>query len=268
MKKSASRWLLLLLAGACTPDVSTEQTAHSPVSAPAMPAAAPAPTDTLATYSWDEEVCRYSGRYDVRRYTRQQLADTQELLARSGPLLTTESTPFQPDDIPNLSLDTLAAEYTNVRTRIQGLQLVPGATWQELRRLRLQQLEDEYRAKKLTITGFTNPSVLLNSKYSPACKEHVRGLASGNDSLTRQAWQQLVEEQKNHNGNPQHLQAQFEQQAAAPNWRQYAQADLIGFGWWNCINTTIRYVETTEKMRQHYQQLFASVQTVECADVD
>ncbi|WP_170172531.1 hypothetical protein [Hymenobacter rigui] len=259
-------WLLPGLLSACSPDTpTTEQPARAPAPSAAAQAPTPAPTDTLATFRWESEMCTYTGRYDPRKYTARQLADTHELL--SGGLLTTSATVFKPADIARLSVDTLEAEYTNVLAHINGLQPVPGAPWLEFKRRKLQELNDEYRAIKLTMQGYANPRLLLNAPYPAACKAYVRGLAAANDSLIRADWQQLVREQQRNNSIPESLQERFEQEAAAPDWHGHAQVALISFGWWNCINETIRRAEPTEQLYRQYEQLFIGVQS-ECEDVE
>jgi hypothetical protein len=258
-------WLLPGLLSACTPDTSSEQLARPAATAAPAAKVTSTPADTLATFRWEDGVCSYIGRYDKRRYTPQQLTDTHDLL--SGGLLTTTATVFRPEDIAKLSLDTLEAEYAQVRAHVRELQPVQGATWQELKRLKLQELEDEYRATKLTIQGYADPGLLVKSTYPAACKAYVRGLAAANDSLILASWQRLVREQQANNSVPESLQERFQQEASAPNWHEYAQVALISFGWWNCVNGTIRRVEPTEKMHRQYEQLFVHVKT-ECEDVD
>jgi len=256
--------LLLALAGCQSKPAATETAA--PTAAPTAPAPAPAaPPDTLATFSWESEMCTYTGRYDTRKYTARQLTDTQDLLR--GGLLSTSATVFRPEDIAKLSVDTLEAEYTKVLAHVKGLQPVPGAPWRELKRRKIQELNDQYRATRLTILGYTNPSLLVNSTYPAACKTYVRGLAANNDSMIIASWQQLVREQQKNNSIPESLQERFEQEATASNWHEYAQVALIGFGWWNCVNATIRSAEPTEQMYRQYEQLFVKVQS-ECEDVD
>ncbi|MCR5889875.1 hypothetical protein LRS06_19280 [Hymenobacter sp. J193] len=259
-------WLLPALLGACTPDTpATEQPTPPPVSGGAAAAPSQSGADSLATFHWDTEMCTFTGRYDSRKYTARQLTDTYDLLR--GGQLTTSAPVFKPADIAKLSVDTLEAEYTKVLAHIKGLQPVPGATWQELRRLKLQELNDEYRALKTTMLGYSNPSLLVNSPYPAACKAYVRGLAEKNDSVIMASWQQLVREQQKNNSVPESLQARFEQESAAPNWHEHAQVELINFGWWNCVNETIRRVEPTGKWQQQYEQLFTNVQS-ECEAVD
>lgn len=254
------------LLSACTPDTPSGQT--PPAAAPAPPAAAApavAPADTLATLHWESEMCTYTGRYDTHKYTARQLTDTHDLLR--GGLLSTSATVFRPEDIAKLSVDTLEAEYTKVLAHINGLQPVPGAPWRELKRRKLQELNDQYRATKLTMLGYANPTLLVNSTYPAACKTYVRSLAANNDSMIIASWQQLVREQQQNNGIPESLQERFEQEATTPNWHEYAQVALISFGWWNCINGTIRRAEPTEQMYRQYEQLFVQVKS-ECEDAD
>ncbi|AHJ98029.1 hypothetical protein [Hymenobacter swuensis] len=259
-------WLLPGLLSACTPDTpATEQPTQDPAAVGTVEAPTDAAADTLATLHWESEMCTYTGRYDTRKYTAQQLTDTHDLLR--GGQLSTSATVFRPEDIAKLSVDTLEAEYTKVLAHIKGLQPVPDAPWRELKRRKLQEINDQYRATKLTILGYANPSLLVNSTYPAACKTYVRGLAANNDSMIIASWQQLVREQQKNNSIPESLQEQFQQEATAPNWHEYAQVALISFGWWNCVNKTIRSAEPTEKMYRQYEQLFVHVES-ECEDVD
>lgn len=266
VKYALSCCLLQALLSACSSDTVSEKTTHSAqkAGAVALPAASARP-DTLATFRWESEMCRFTGRYDPRKYSAQQLADTYELL--TGGVLATNETVFKPEDIAKLSLDTLEVEYAKVRSRMLALVLVPDPRWQKLKRRKLQALDEQYRAKKLTMQGYTNPGLLLGSSYPASCKFYIRGLATHNDTLTRQTWQQLVREQQRTNSVPESLQRRFEQEAADPNWRQHAQVALLGFGWWNCVNEALDYVEPTARMRRRYEELFTHVKS-ECEEVD
>lgn len=245
-----------------TAEPAVQLAVEPPVAPAAAPTAAPA-ADSLATFSWDDDMCHFSGRYNPRRYTRRQLTDTYTLLSIGT--LRSSATAYMPEDVAQLRPDSLEAEYARVRTQVVQLQLVPGSKWRELRRLKLQEVDDQYRAKKLTLQGYANPSQLLQSTYPASCQAYVRGLALGEDSLIRQSWVALLREQQQHNGAPEKLQQRFDQQQASANWRAYAQVALMSYGWWNCINHTIRRVQLTPALHQQYEALFSELQTA-CED--
>lgn len=174
---------------------------------------------------------------------------------------------FEPTDIDKLSLDSLEADYAKLHQQYQQLQVVPQPVWQKLKQDRLQELESEYKAKKLLIQAYINPAILLTVAYPGNCTQYVRNLATRNDSLIRRDWEQLVQERSQQNGYPQNVIARFHEQLDSPDWYRYAQVDLLSFGWWNCVNRTLPQPEPTMRMHQQYKQLFAQVQS-ECDDVD
>jgi hypothetical protein len=260
---------LALLAG-CSPDKPAEHAAAGP--APAAPsvatAAAPAasaPVDTLATYSWDSEMCHYTGRYNPRRYSKEALDNAYQLLYGSA-MLTTNTSVFRPEDVNKLHLDSLTAEYTRNLRQYRTMRLLPQPLWQKLRQQSLQELEDDYRAKKLYIEAFADPAVLLADPMSANCQRYIQGLAAHRDSLVLRDWQRFVEEQKQRNGYDTYSE-RYNREFNSPDRLLYAKIDLLTFGWWNCMNASIRRVQPTEKMFDEFTRLFTDVKT-ECEDAD
>ena len=149
----------------------------------------------------------------------------------------------------------------------RAMRVVPRPQWLKLKKLKIQEMEDDYRAKKLAITAFANPAVLLTTAYAGDCKKYARGLAAQNDSLILQDWKSLVEERKHPNGFPEAYLAQFNAQSQSEDRLLYAKIDLLTFGWWNCANASIRRVEVSEKMVGQFEKLFSNVAS-ECDDVD
>lgn len=267
MKKPLFYPLFLVFVAACSPDQPAQR--HAPPAAaqpllakpPAPPAAAP---DTLTLYEWDNDACHFTGYFNARQYSKAQLDDTWELLFGSA-LLATDATPFQPADIEKLSLDTLKAEYTRRIAHYRAMRVVPRPQWLRLKKLKIREMEDDYRAKKLTIAAFANPAVLLATAYAGDCKKYARGLAAQNDSLILQDWKSLVEERKQLDGEA--YLAQFNAHYQSEDRLLYAKIDLLTYGWWNCANNSIRHVEASEKTYSQFEKLFVNV-VPECDDVD
>ena len=59
----------------------------------------------------------------------------------------------------------------------------------------------------------------------------------------------------------------LQQVGITPELLLYAKIDLLTYGWWNCVNNSIRRVQPTDDLHQQFTRLFASV-TSECDDVD
>ncbi|WP_220612609.1 hypothetical protein [Hymenobacter sp. HSC-4F20] len=244
---------------------------EQPAAAPPEPVveAPPAPvvsTDTLATLTWESEICLHTGRYNPKRYTAAQLLGTWEVLEHSASL-NYHALTFTPADIDKLSLDSLEADYTKLHEHYQQLQVVPQPVWQQLKMARLRELENEYKAKRLLIQAYTTPELLLTAPYPDACTQYIRGLAARNDSLIRRDWERLIRQEAKQNGEPGSLLARFHDQLNSPDWYRYAQVELLNAGWWNCVNRALPQAELTPRMHQQYEHLFSQVRT-ECEEAD
>lgn len=233
---------------------------------PAAPSRPVPPPDSLATYVWEDDVCRFTGQYSPRRYSAGQLRGTWELLNHDA-LLTYYATVFRPAGLDRLRLDSLDANYAKLHRHYLGLAVVPQPGWEKLKKARLRELEADYRKTRLYILGFTEPERLLRAPYSPACAQYVRGLATHNDSLIRQDWHRLVDEHSRRNGDPEEMKATYLDQAASADWRTYATIDLLTFGWSNCANEAVPRVEITERQRREFEQLFVRISS-ECDDTE
>ncbi|RPD44603.1 hypothetical protein DNI29_20955 [Hymenobacter sediminis] len=268
MNKTLLLLLLALGVGGCSSPA--ENPVKQPAAAQTAPKAALPPpalaADTLATLTWESEICLHTGRYNPKRYTAAQLLGTWEVLEHSA-TLNYHAITFTPADIDQLSLDSLEADYTKLHLRYQQLQVVPQPVWQQLKQARLRELESEYKAKKLLIQAYTTPELLLTAPYPGACTQYVRSLAAHNDSLIRRDWEQLLRREAKRNSVPESLMARFREQLNSPDWYHYAQVDLLNTGWWNCVNQALPQTEPTTRMRQQYEQLFSQIRS-ECEDGD
>ncbi|MCB2377042.1 hypothetical protein LGH70_05580 [Hymenobacter sp. BT635] len=259
-------YLLLSVLVACSPDTPARQAAR-PATPPASPTPGPvssAPADTLATYVWESDVCRYTGRYSPGRYRKAELDGTWEVLNNSA-LRYYNPLPFQPAGVERMNLDSLDDHYRRARQHLAGLAVVGRPVWEQLKQARQRELEEEYRAIRLAMQAFARPEVLLTG--SATCQPLVRGLATGNDSLTRRDWHRYTQERQQQNGRPDAIMARYLDQAADANWLTYAKIDLLTFAWWNCVNEQMARPEPTAELYKQFDQLFVRIDS-ECDDVD
>ncbi|UOQ74922.1 hypothetical protein [Hymenobacter cellulosilyticus] len=274
MTKIACGLFLLAWLGACSSDTPAKRataatTPPAPSVAPTVSKAAPQPADTLATFVWEDDVCRYSGRYNPRKYTREQLENVRLLLYGSASL-ETSGLVHHPRNIGRLSLDTLTREYTRRMPVYRAMQVVNQPVWRTLKSQAIREMEEDYQAKKLSIQAYADPAVLLTTAYPSSCTRYVQGLAAHDDSLTLRDWHSFIQErirrEKKLSGGPEHYTQRYAEQQASPDRLLFAKVDLLTYGWWNCINESIHRVEQTAELHKQFRQLFSSVKS-ECDEV-
>ncbi|TGE18055.1 hypothetical protein [Hymenobacter elongatus] len=270
MPAISTRYLLLgsLLWASCSPDTPARQPAQAAaVPQSPLPVSAAPVADTLPTYTWESDACRYAGRYNPRRYTRAQLDGTWQVLSQT-PLLHYRTLPAQPADIERLNLDSLEADYARLRTQYLRLAVVPQPAWQKLKRARLRELEAEYQASKIILNAFISSGASFTTAYAAGCERYTQGLAAQNDSLIRRDWQRLAEEHKKQSGIPESYMARFDEQYASADWLLYAKIDLLTYGWWNCVNTNMARPQPGEQLHQQFEQLFVGAVRTDCDEAD
>ena len=214
---------------------------------------------------WQSELCEFEGTYDSSKYTETELKNTQEFLATIGMIpLFTDATVGKYEDIKNLSLEELDKEYKERSEALKNLDLVEGEYWEMLRQKKLNEMNQAYYLKRLTIQGYANPTILREYKGAENCTiNYAEPLIAGGDSLIG-AWRKVNLDSQKNNGSPATLQKRFDRQNASPDRLKFARIEVMRFGWWNCINQTIPYVEYDEKQRENFEKLFKNIKTVYC----
>lgn len=217
------------------------------------------------TLKWQTELCEFEGTYDSSKYTETELKNTQEFLATIGMIpLFTDATVGEYEEINNLSLEELDKEYKEKSEALKNLDLVKGKYWEMLRQKKINEMNQAYFLKRLTIQGYANPKILLEYKGAENCTiNYAEPLIAGGDSLIG-AWRKVNLDSQKNNGSPETLQKRFDRENASPDRLKYARIEVMRFGWWNCINQTIPYVEYDEKSWKNFEKLFKKIKTVYC----
>lgn len=220
-------------------------------------------SDTTAVFKWTTELCENTGTYNPKKYSEVQLQNTYDLwFTFSGIALETNSNAHYLEDIDKLSSDKLLSEYIEKKA-LYNRKTVSTPFWNKLKAARLQELEDEYQLKKITIEAYSNPSVLLNNKYSKYCSEYAQVLSSNDTIELLQSWQNLLEKQKITNGAPEKLIERFNEKYNSKERLTYAKIELMTYGWWNCGNSQIKRVNDDGTMEKEFNKLFLQIKT-EC----
>ncbi|MBA4276609.1 hypothetical protein [Flavobacterium sp.] len=223
-------------------------------------------SDTTAVFIWTTELCENTGTYNPKKYSNEQLKNTYDLwFTFSGIALETNSNAHFIEDINELSVSKLTSEYV-AKKEYYNREIISSPFWNKIKQLRLQDLEDEYELKKITIEAYTKPSVLLNNRFSKYCNEYAQVLSSNDSIVLLNAWKNLVEKQKSKNGAPEKFMEKYYKKYNSKERLMYAKIELMTYGWWNCGNSTINRLNDDGTMEKEFNKIFSSIKT-ECDEL-
>lgn len=215
-----------------------------------------------AVFKWDTELCSNTGEYDPQKYTEEELKNTCNLWGmRSSAYLNTDTTPTSKADAEKLTRE-LTAEY-NERKAFYNNKIISSPYWERARKDKIHELEDTYELKKIAIQSYSNPSVLLNNRFSKNCTEYAKALISNDTILLLKTWNNLAEKQKKNNGSPEKFMERHLENYNSKNRIQNARQEIMTYGWWNCANATVYRVYDDGTMEKEFNKLFTNV-TFEC----
>lgn len=217
-----------------------------------------------AKFKWSGELCELEGVYDAKKYTETELRNTLKLSSTADFELLTAVTPYEYADIKALSLEKLDDEYAAKSAALKNLDIVDSPFFEAQRHKKLKELEQLYRLKRATVQAYENPSVLRDFAAAPACVDrYAAPLVAGGDRLL-EIWLAVNEDARRRNASPENIKRIYEQQRAAPDKLKYARMEVMRFGWWNCANQSIEYVENHDEAAAEFKKLFKTVKTIGC----
>jgi hypothetical protein len=219
-------------------------------------------SDTTAVFKWTTELCENTGTYNPKKYSELELKNTYDLwFTFSGIALETNSNAHFIEDIEKLNIYKLMSEYIDKKA-LYNRKIVSNPFWNKLKKERLQELEDEYELKKITIEAYSNPSILLNNKYSKYCSEYAKVLSSNDTIELLKSWRNLIEKQKSKNGAPEKFMERYNEKYNSKDRLVYAKIELMTYGWWNCGNSKLKRVNDDGSMEKEFNKLFIQIKTV------
>lgn len=220
-------------------------------------------SNTTAVFIWKTELCENTGTYDSKKYSKEQLKNTYDLwFTFSGIALETNSNAHFIEEINQLSVSKLTSEYLTKKTDYNR-EIIPSPFWNKIKIERLQELEDEYELKKITIEAYTKPSILLNNRFSKYCDEYAQVLSSNDTIKLLKAWKNLVEKRRSENGASEKFMEKYREKYNSKDRLTYAKIELMTFGWWNCGNSTIKRLNDDGSMEKEFNKIFINIKT-EC----
>jgi len=220
----------------------------------------------VRSLKWTDGFCEYRGTYDAKKYTRTQLQNTLKLFAIGVFDISTDAIVFKYEDIAKLSLAKLDEEYKLKLAELANLDIVKTPYWESQRQSKLREMQQRYTLSRITTRAYTDPASAFTEKFpgSEQCHTQFAGpiIRGGPDLLA--TWQRVNEESRRKNGDPARVKRIFEEQYASADRMKYALVEVMTFGWWNCANKAINYVNNYDMQVRQFKKVFSHVSEISC----
>jgi hypothetical protein len=229
--------------------------------------------DSLARFEFATEACDNTGFYEQDKFTAEQLQHTYNLLMLRYPVFETKEILERPEDTnPEKvaqAIKQLDQEYAGLKKKFESAEIVAVPFWENIKKLRLLELQELYELKKLTLQAHTNPQILANSPFAKACPEYVNALAATDTAGLFRGRRKLLKETQKQNGAPNNLAKRYKEAYHSPDRIFLARKELLEYGWWNCANDQRKYGETENQypLAKEFEKLFVKIKS-DCAEMD
>lgn len=206
-------------------------------------------------FVWEDGPTKFTSSFDTKSQSKDNLDRIYDYLIQRPANLFEAGNIWTINQMDSSFLAPLDSIYIHNKTVLNQIQLPEGAFWKELKAKRIVEMEQYYLAKRTEILSYTNPTVLLNKEYSN-CLNYAQAL-NGTDQELLTIWKLLHEEQKKTNSTPEVLEARYLSELSSENSLLYAKFNVTQFGWWNCVNAQIHYLDEGHEQRiKEFKKLF------------
>lgn len=213
---------------------------------------------------WSDFTCDYEGTFNARKYSEAKMKDTAELVSITGLPLETDATAFDYAEIAKLNVAALDREYELKHDRLKNLDIVNVPYFQALRQKKLKELEQFYGLARTTMLAYQKPSVISDYRRADACVlKYAAPLTAGGEDLLG-IWRVVNEESRKKNSDPQRVERIFNERMNSADREKFARLEVMAFGWWNCANEFIEYVDDDGAADKEFKKLFTRVKTLSC----
>jgi hypothetical protein len=229
-------------------------------------------SSTKAELKWHDELCEYQSTYDASKFKQQEINNTLQWMTQiHSVLLNSTSFVFQPDQIKDINVAALDAEYKALKQTLTSRSIVNTPDFLALKKQVLINLDQEYKLSRLVAQSFQQPKALLVKDYGQQCLSIAQQLNAPDREKLFQYWGENVAkniEEQLKLGNSENYRttqlARFEQQKNSAQALQYAQIELIR-QWNNCA---IDYKYTDDSSKNWHdtlrKQVFSSTKELAC----
>lgn len=215
-------------------------------------------------FNFQTELCENKGYFDGSKYTKEELEGTYKLYFQLGSVMLSTLQVFRLEALQQVRrdktqiLEKLDKDFAEKKNLIENLKIVNIPYWQNIKKQTYESLLKEYEMRKTEVIAFSDPSILLNKKYSKNCDRFVKALNSNETEMVEE-WRKLREEMSKKNSDPQRIMNEFESRLNSVEKKDYAILDLVVFGWGNCANDEISGPFHDEKMIKEFNSLFIKI---------
>lgn len=214
--------------------------------------------------NWETEFCQYEGTYNSKKYTAQQLKNTQRLLGLDFEFDTASTTVWKYEEIDELDFAAIEADYQKKHAELKKLNIVKVPYWENVRRRKLKELETYYDLAKATMASYKTPKSLRDYKYANTClAKYGEPLIESGDALLK-VWESVNIETRGRNADPKRIERIFDEQRISQDALKYAVVEVTAFGWWNCANSLIDQGDDSDILENNFLKLFVSVKKPKC----
>lgn len=211
-------------------------------------------------YNWFHEFCNYSGNYDANKTTKETLDNTMEFLVRG--IVPSGFSLMSVENLKYVDKEATEKEYDDLILKLKTKKFINSEYFNNLKQQRIKVVQRSKKLNLIKLESLENPEVLLVDEYSRKnCKEHVNALINGGNTLL-DAWQKMAEERRDKGNKSAWMDYQEESKKADRELR--ARLEILSFGWWNCVNASIDYVDE-QVAYEEFKKLFTDVK-VECEE--
>ena len=206
-------------------------------------------------FHFEDELCQYQGKFEVNKYTEQQLQDTYKLVVGYFNIYTDQE----------LDLDE---NYKSTRTDVENLKIVKVRYFEKLKDSLLNFLDLTYKVKKAEFAARNGDMSALITLYqnNSLVKYYSHALFNGGEELLK-AYEYLVKNQMKNNSLPDRLWSEYQANIKSDNAQSLAFDKVITYGWWNNVNNELPHINYDGTQFKQFIALFTLVETIDCDEI-
>ncbi len=215
-------------------------------------------------FNWETGLCQFEGNFNSKKYTAQQLKNTQRLLGLDFEFDTASTTVWKYEEIDELDFAPIEADYQKKHAELKKLNIVKVVYWENVRRKKLKELETYYDLAKATMASYKTPESLRDYKYANTCLAKFGEPLIESGAALLKVWESVNIETRGRNADSKRTERIFNEQRNSPDALKYAVVEVTAFGWWNCANSLIDQGNDSNTLEKNFLKLFVSIKKPKC----